>query len=311
MDRLVSTYAARLLAHELSDPVLLGRARQRVCSVLRYHSEQYDQAGKPCEPETLIEDLGRGRFAFGTRADCDLWEDLFLALFFGAGMNEAAEAFRRRFADQLARWARRYGGRDTELADDLMADLLLPRAETGPRIETYQAHGPLDSWLRQVVRSQADRRRRERGVVVTTPDPEGHRGGDDRLAYSASDYRRVIPDEQYARQDCARHLAPVLNRVLDELTPRQRAVLLLSVADGVPQNQIARLLDVADYKVSRLKTEAIETVRRRFFAEARQVSQMDDETLRGCLHMVMDAFPRTGFSVVSDDGERAGGQQDE
>ena len=306
IDRLVATYAARIVSRKVDDPDLLGRARDCVRRVLCYHVEQYRLAEKPCDPEALIEHLAQGRFALGTRPDCDLWADLFLALFFGEGMDEAAEAFHRRFADQLTRWARRYGAGDHDLADDLMADLLLPRASAGPRIETYLAHGPLESWLRQVVRSQADRRRRRRGVVVSPPEADGHQDSHDNLTFSASQYQTVIPDEQYAHQECTRHLAPLFTRVLDELDPQERAVLLLSVADGVAQNRVAQLLGVPDYKVSRLKSQAIETVRRRFFALARQTLQMDEEVVQGCLRLIMDAFPQAGLRVVGDDDPAAG-----
>ena len=298
IDGLISDYATRLSARELEDPGRAEGVRRRVRDVLHYHAQQYAHAGSPCPAETLIANLGRGQFAFGSRPDHDLWCDVFLAFLLAERIERGVHLFRHRFTDQIAQWCKRYGQDDAELADDLLADLLLPRAQSGPRIESYRAHGPLDSWLREVVRTQAHRRRRARGVVLAVPESPSRGGPAGRSVCGGAQHRVAMPDDQYLRDDCTRHLAPVLNRVLAELTPRQRTVLLLSAADGVPQSRIGKLLGVPYYTVSRLKSKAIETVRRRFFRLARQVSRMDDEAVWSCLRLILDAFPQSGLRIA-------------
>ena len=299
--RLAIEYAKAILGDRLDIglPVLEGFCEQLSAS-LAFHQGQFEQAGKPSDRQSVIGELRRGHFAFGTREDCDLLADFFVARLYGARIGAAAKVFTDRFGEAIHSWARRYAPDDPDLADSILADLLLPRARSGPRIDSYKAQGPLDGWLRQVVLSQAARRRRQRGVVVpvgvdTAPHPVPDLGPG--------------PDEQYARKDCAEILFPLFRQVLGDLPKRERLVLMMALVDGVPQRRIAELLRLPQYTVSRVKSRAIDRVHRVFFALAREARGMGNQSVRDCLDLLLDGFPGVELDLPAEEApaEEGGG----
>jgi len=304
LTRLTDQYARAILGEPLADESPVGQlCCEQLDVVLAFHQKQFRDAGKPADRDTVVESLQNGEFAFGRRAGCDLLADFFLARFYGQKLEAAARHFITRFEKPIRGWARRFGPNDNELADSILGDLLLPRVRVGPRIDSYRAEAPLDSWLRQVVYSQAQRRYRERSRMVEA----GAGGGDltEQVSDGVGGEACPLPDERYVEQDCTNQLAPLFRRAMSVLGERERTVLMLAVVDGVPQNRVARLLQVPEYTISRLKTRAIERVHQQFYRIARQIEGMDNESIRGCLELILKAFPGTELGLIPEGGEES------
>ena len=282
LERVAEESADLLLGGHVSlPPAALTLVGARLKAALDYHREKFGRAwNRTVEDAELLDCLRRGEFAVGRRADYDLVTDIVLAGLLEAGVSEAFEAFTRRFGQQVAAWGRRFAADDPQLPDDLLADLVLPRAQSGPRIASYKGFAPMDGWLRQVVMSQAQRRRDARGLVL---DPEPAES-----APATADSCDLNDD--YARMECTEKLAPALAGMFDKLEATHRLVLQMSILDGVEQKQIADLLGVRDYKVTRIKQEAIRKAAQTFYDFARRVG-LKDQTVHDCVQLILDRFP--------------------
>ncbi len=158
-------------------PSARDRAQSAALAALEHHAKQFEEAGKPAEPRAVAEAVAVGEFAGRPFPGCNLWHDVLLAAGLAGGLDNAAALFRERFEGDTVGWARRFARGDAEAAEDFLGDLLLARERSGPKIESYSGHAPLVAWLKQVFISEADRRRRKRGLVIASPDganTDGH-----------------------------------------------------------------------------------------------------------------------------------------
>lgn len=114
-------------------------------------------------------------------------EDLFLACACLDGVPNAAEELRNEYRASLASWVGRVTrspAATAELADALLADLLVGEPDTGPRLAGYAGRGPLRAWLRMLAVRRSLNTARDAGrharienrvfaeTVASTPDPE-------------------------------------------------------------------------------------------------------------------------------------------
>ena len=265
----------------------LGGICQRA---LQYHQAVFEEAEKPADPETVLDALARGRFAYGVRESVNLWDDLALATMLAFHDDQAVEVFRERFAQHVAGWQRRYAQREPYSFEDFVADLLLPRERSGPRIESYKGHGPLKSWLKQVFisicRKRRERRLAEPSAVMQSAGAEKEDDPAERVPT-----HEETPDERYARLECAERLKPVISECVEQLEPNRRTVLLMAIVDGMPQKRLAQLYGVPDYKITRLKQSALKQIADKFMETARRVARMGDEAVRQCIELLLAKFP--------------------
>jgi len=289
-DELVCGYLSRLLGTPVTaDHPHFAAASSRLDEVLAYHRRQFAEAGRGAETRWVLQQLRTGRLPYKTHPDCDLLEDVFLALLMEVGENAAFEAFQRRFARSVEQWARRYAWGDPSWGDALLGSLFEQRARSGSRISRYAGWGPLDSWVAQVARKLAPGARARPRVNLIQPDDAA--GGLDGLggrpvAHSSSD----AAETEFDRWNCRELLAPAFRGCFDVLDAEQRVVLLQSIVDGVEQRQIARQLGVPAYQVTRTKQRAIARVRRRFHELAAELVDGGQETVRTCLELLRERF---------------------
>jgi RNA polymerase sigma factor (sigma-70 family) len=276
-----------------------GAAVLSFCAaVLEHHVGQFRAAGKLAEAASVIAALEHGEFAYGRRGDVNLWDDVVLVSLVAARHDSAVQAFRRRFEASVAGWATRYAAREEITVEDFIADLLLPREKSGPRIQAYAGRGPLDGWLKQVFISLAHKRRAKRlaevrgraGVAARAAVDRGEGEG------AVDPLERLVdgagpPDERQAQHECQEKLAPVIAECMERVPQRERLVLQMAVLDGVPQAKLAQIFSVPEYKITRLKQAAIRSIVDTFSAVARRVSRLADEGARRCVELLLEHYP--------------------
>jgi RNA polymerase sigma-70 factor, ECF subfamily len=150
--------------------------------------------------------------------------------------EELARMAREGDIDVLDRITRCYGERlmavgvrrcrDEADAEDAVQDALLNAAE---HLEAFRAEGRIDAWLSRMVANACSRMRRGR-----KNDPGLH------------DFDAEIASESDPERDAMRaHLAEQLQAALMELSPSDRAVLLLAEVEGWTGPEIAEHLQTS------------------------------------------------------------------
>lgn len=159
------------------------------------------------------------------------------------GDTSAFDAIVRRHQHRLQRFAIRMAGGDAALGADVAVGAFLRLWEGRA---TYRPQGTLGAWLlRTAYRLVVDevRRRRAHGTL------DGLSDGDSLLL-------RV---ERTA-------LAQAVRDAIVDLPEGHRAVVVLSVYEGLSQDAIAEILDVPSGTVASRKNHALKTLRRRLAA---------------------------------------------
>lgn len=289
-EAVVREYLSRLLATSVDrDHPAFAPAMKRLDQVLIYHRARFVELDKPAATDAVLRELRAGRLACKVHPGVDLLEDVFLALLMEQGENVAYRVFQTRFAAKVARWARGYGAREPFWGDGLAGTLFMPRARSGPRIATYAGHGPLESWLRQVVRKLIQSSLGGSWGAMIQPDDEA--GGLDGLGGRVLSHSSSCPvDVEFDRKNCRELLAPAFLGCFDALDATERLILLQYYVDGVQQKQIARELGVYDYDVTRIKQRAIARVLQRFHELAAGLVRGGRETVMICLELLQERF---------------------
>ncbi|RYG19385.1 sigma-70 family RNA polymerase sigma factor [bacterium] len=161
-----------------------------------------------------------------------------------AGDTAAFDAIVRRHQHRLQRFAIRMAGGDAARGADVAVGAFLRLWE---RRHAYQPQGKLGAWLLQTVyRMLVDESRRD------LPQAEIH----ETLDASEGPHARL---ERTA-------LAQAVRDAVTALPEPHRAVLVLSVYEGLTQAEVAEVLDVPPGTVASRKSYALETLRRRLSA---------------------------------------------
>jgi DNA-directed RNA polymerase specialized sigma24 family protein len=252
----------------------------RLAGLIKYHKKEVEERRICLDDVGFAEELRHGRLGAGHRQGYDLVADIVLASLLEAREDGVVELFERRFLGQLQKWARLYASGDNDIVADFLADLLMPRENSGSRISTYRGYAPLDAWLKRVFLSQADRRRRQVGVVLELDDAN-------RLCH-------VDLGDEYARRECTQRLKHAFSEMFGVLDDVHRMVLQMAVVDGVEQKKIAAFLGVKDYKITRMKQDATTKVAKAFFDIAAVKGDMSKESIRECLSLIMDGLGEGG-----------------
>lgn len=138
--------------------------------------------------------------------------------------------------EAMYRFAFRLSGQQHD-AEDLVQDVVV---KLYPRLDELEEVEQLRPWLNRVLyRHFIDQvRRKGRRADVPVSDVTELEHQDDFLDSYASD----LPD--FAEQIDSARLGPVLDIIMQTMTPDQRTLMLLYDVDGWSQEDIARVLDV-------------------------------------------------------------------
>lgn len=151
--------------------------------------------------------------------------DLFLALACARGDARALALFETR---HLAPLAARLGTDGSEVVAALREALLLPSAGRPPQIAGYSGRGPLSGWLRAVAVHAAHKQRRRAGA-------------EQRRAEAAVEDVVADPELEFLKRRDRPRFQEAFRAALAALPPRERTLLRLHYAEGLPAENLAAL----------------------------------------------------------------------
>ncbi len=181
-------------------------------------------------------------------------DDLYLARACEHGCADAWETMRRQYERRLVGLAMKRGARgaDSEtVVSDLLGDLTLPAPGGAARtlLGTYAGSGSLWAWLAATLVRRLGRRAARAGSSDIDAVPAG------RLAVEDPPWRGSVDRETAAALDRA------LTDAWRLLEVEERAALSLKHHRGLSQRQVARILGVPEYQVSRSVARAVTKLR--------------------------------------------------
>jgi hypothetical protein len=204
---------------------------------LAYHWWRFE-LDHPVEPSWVIERIRSGRLAYKCVGVDILWE---VALSEGViqGDDGAARRFRTNYSKVITAAARKAGGRTA--AKELKgfeAELILPRNGRPARLSLYAGHSPMNCWLQQVVRNEwAGRARRRKFHQIQVPE------------VTADNAPRA--EEMAQGHECLELLRPLFIEAVASLDANDAVLLRMDLLDGIPRQDLARLLRVNKSTISR------------------------------------------------------------
>jgi RNA polymerase sigma-70 factor (ECF subfamily) len=166
-------------------------------------------------------------------------DDLALLARLRAGDAAALETLMRRYSSRMYRLA--YGiTRNRADADEVVQDVFVTIVR---KSGTFEGRAALGSWIYRVTTNAALNKRRGKRLEVETSleehlprfDEDGHRQGD--RAFLLADWS-ATPE----RELLAGEARGVLQRALDELPARYRAVLVLRDVEELSNEQVAEIV---------------------------------------------------------------------
>ena len=134
-----------------------------------------------------------------------------------------------------------------EIADNILGHVFLDDAQGRRRIATYEGRGSLRIWLAVIIKHQALYRRELKSTQAMPLDALRHLPNPE----STSELEAVLLKSRY--RDA---FVDSFKAAADELTERERFVLVLRFEDGITAKEIARMLDVHPSQVTRTVKQA-------------------------------------------------------
>lgn len=226
--------------------------------------------------EQVIQRVRSGHLAYG-RVKVDVLSEIVLTECCCQGDNDAAAYFMQHFDPLIRATARRVGGpRAEQEIQDFAAQLFLPREQKPARLALFAGFTPLEAWLRQVVRNEwlARLRKEQSSHVSDSFVPE---------------HASVIPgpDELAEGQECVKILREAFAEVVGELSIDDSVLLRMILIDGVPQQQVAKVLGVHKSTITRHRQRACEQL---LAALKRRLSDNNQgRNLRACMRWLSEA----------------------
>ncbi len=151
--------------------------------------------------------------------------------------QEAALMFETEYIPFVTSIARRLGGqRAVDVFDNFTAELILPRADSSPRISGYHGRTSLRSWLRAVVANLWVSRQRKREAVTLNvlPEPEV-----------------ADPTATLDHRPCVQLLRPLFRQAVGQLEAEDRLLIKMLLIDEVPQKELAESLGIHSGNLTR------------------------------------------------------------
>ncbi len=166
-----------------------------------------------------------------------------------AGDREALGALYRQFRGEAMRFIR-HAVRDNRDADDILQETFL---EVAHSIGSFRGKSPFESWLRCVCVRTAMRHLKRATRQVGEPEEDLERKARERPSTGDD------PGEGFERRERSRRVA----RLLEELAPKKRMVLILHDFEGVAPKEISQMVGAP-----------VLTVRTRLFYARRELAKL-------------------------------------
>jgi DNA-directed RNA polymerase specialized sigma24 family protein len=243
---LVENLTARTCCRAVAakDPRFAGFL-QRLWDTIEYHWKRLAQE-KPVRFPWVL--------AYLQTADGDeeslrgnLLAEVVLAQALELGDSRAAEIFERQYMPVVRGIARRIGGeRAVDAVDNFLAELVLPRDNSPPRIACFHGHSRLSHWLAPVVSNywHAQMRRQRTIPMDLLPDP---------VALEQ-------PRAEAAESPCEELLQPIFLRGTGAMPSEDRLLLQMLLLDGVPQKELAHTLGIHSGTLTRRRQQAAQSL---------------------------------------------------
>jgi RNA polymerase sigma-70 factor (ECF subfamily) len=202
-------------------------------------------------------------------------EDLYLACACARGDASALALFEERFVAEVPRYIAHIDS-SPAVADEtrqLLREYLLVAADGArPRIADYRGGGPLTAWLRVAATRVVLQMKRKSKRVIASDDEVA-----ERLAAVEPDVEVALLRKRYAVE-----LAAALKAAIAALPERDRALLKMSIIDGLGIDELCRLYGVHRATVARwvvrlkqhIFDEAVALMRRRLLLDAGDVQSL-------------------------------------
>jgi RNA polymerase sigma-70 factor (ECF subfamily) len=177
--------------------------------------------------------------------------DLWLACACTLGLPGAAVAFDRTYRRVIERAvARMAGAEKDDVAQHVLAALLVQQGENPARIAEYGGRAPLQTWLKTVASRTALNRRRRR-------DARPHES----LSGIADEATRADPALEIVRARYAPVFERALRLALDALEPRQRMLLRMHAVDRWSIDRVAKAYEISRSTAARWVSAARQALR--------------------------------------------------
>ncbi len=148
----------------------------------------------------------------------------------GDGNQSAAEQLFRRYHDRIFSYLIRMIG-DRNLAEDAAQEAFI----RGFRfLKTYQEQGSFKSWIFRIAHREGLRmlkREKRHGMTAANPDTDGQ--AEREVADPSPSPSEILMQQEQARR---------LERALEHLTDPEKQVVLLRLHEGLPFEDIARIM---------------------------------------------------------------------
>ena len=183
----------------------------------------------------------------------------------------------RKFVTDLVRFCYRHGDDNEEIADSILVSLYLNDRSGRQRIASYDGRSSMATWLRVIVINRAINDRHEKRLV------------NDEIVADVPDDRALTNLESTLRaQRYGNLLSDSLAQALQEITEKERLMLLWRYEQNLQLGEIARLMGIHQANVTRqmlrLQAKLRESVVQRLTTQHR----MSASAIEECLSDVVD-----------------------
>jgi RNA polymerase sigma-70 factor, ECF subfamily len=200
---------------------------------------------------------------------------------------KALDSFYRRFVTDLVRFCYRKGTDAEEVADAVLVSLYLPDRSGRHRIASYDGRSSLATWLRVIVVNRAINERH----TTTTANAEIVPDMPDRFA--------LLSMELILRAGRYKHvLADSITSACQELTARDRLLLLWRYEENLQLGEIARLLGIHQSNVTRQLVRLQARLRENVIAILSSKYRMSSSAIQECLADIVEN-PQHTLSIVN------------
>lgn len=242
----------------------------RAWTCVGFHGPRFAN-GEQVSLEHILDRLEQGNLGY-ERRQSNILKDVSFAEALLQRENHAAEQFDQDYMPCLKRVAHRLVGvQGVEMVDNFLAELILPRESSPPRLASYLGKTSLQSWLKAVVSNFCHGRGRVRNMTQLPEEADP-----------------VSPQTNTGEVDssgCTDLLRPFFSRSVFSIPIEDRLLLKFLVLDEVPQNVVARVLGIHSGNVTRRRQRAAERIWEQLRSETTR--SQNAAQIRGCMEMVL------------------------
>lgn len=217
----------------------------------------------------------------------DLLCDVILVEAMLQGSNKAIALFEADTEADRINWARKVSPAfvsEMSWWQDLLTKMIVGTQDSKGTLSTFIGTGSLHAWLRTTAKRElwriAKREKRERDAWQSANDAESADDCDDAHVADAMS------------SECTKLLVAMLKDLLSEVAEKERAAVLLCLAQGLTNTQVAQVLDIHPGNVGRTFDRFIGRMRERL-ERADALGSPRAQALSDCIDHVFDSQNRT------------------